>query len=175
MGGAAIVEIIFGLPGHRLHADPGDLRPRLSRHPGGDADARVHLHLRQPARRPPLRRARPEDLAGMSQFGELRRPGARARRAERGRHGAWVYAPLRRPARFAKWRNPIGIVGRRDRQLQRPDRRSSARSSGRSTPTSSLRPGCRTRAGPTRWEPTSSAATRWRGSSTAPRSRCRWG
>ena len=25
--------------------------------------------------------------------------------------GAWVYAPLRRPARFAKWRNPIGIAG----------------------------------------------------------------
>ena len=25
--------------------------------------------------------------------------------------GAWVYAPARRPVRFAKWRNPIGIVG----------------------------------------------------------------
>ena len=24
---------------------------------------------------------------------------------------AWVYAPARRPARFAKWRNPIGITG----------------------------------------------------------------
>jgi len=25
--------------------------------------------------------------------------------------GAWVYAPARRPARLAKWRNPIGIAG----------------------------------------------------------------
>ena len=25
--------------------------------------------------------------------------------------GAWVYAPARRPVRFSKWRNPIGIVG----------------------------------------------------------------
>ena len=25
--------------------------------------------------------------------------------------GAWVYAPARRPVRFAKWRNPIGIAG----------------------------------------------------------------
>ena len=33
----------------RLHAPPGDLRPRLPGHPGDDADDRVHLHLRQPA------------------------------------------------------------------------------------------------------------------------------
>ena len=112
MGGSAIVEIIFGLPGPRQHADQRDLQPRLPGRPGRDDAARVHLHLCQPARRSPLRRARPEDLPGMSNFGNNEAPilGAEGRSSEVG-IDAWVYAPTRTAGKFAKWRNPIGIAG----------------------------------------------------------------
>ena len=62
MAGALVTEGIFNVPGRRLHA----LRRRSCRDDGADDGGLrdvdgVRLRLRQPARRPPLRRARPED------------------------------------------------------------------------------------------------------------------
>ena len=81
----------------RLHAPAGDLRPRLPGHPGDDADDRVHLHLRQPARGHPLRRPRPEDRRRnepqtASSQACVRDRGRRRRRRPPGRRcrgGAW--------------------------------------------------------------------------------------
>ena len=111
MGGSAIVEIIFGLPGIGNTLHQRDLQSRLPGRPGCDDDARVHLHLREPAGRPPLRRARPEDLAEVSNFPNNEGPVLAPEGPSEVGTGAWVYAPLRRPARFAQWRNPIGIAG----------------------------------------------------------------
>ena len=109
IGGAAIIETIFGLPGVGYVAPAGDLRPRLPRHPGDDAADRVHLHLRQPARGHPLRRPRPEDLPGMSRS---RRPEpAFATDGGGDAPTAWEAMPRRRLAFLGKWRNPIGLVG----------------------------------------------------------------
>ncbi len=96
-------------PRGRLRAAAGDLRPRLPRHPGDDADDRVHVHLRQLARGHPLRRPRPEDHAGMSP----RRRAARPAFATDGGDAAtaWGAMPRRRLASLGKWRNPIGLVG----------------------------------------------------------------
>ena len=49
IGGAAVVEIIFGLPGRRLHAAERDLQPRLPGDPDGDAADRRGLRRRQHA------------------------------------------------------------------------------------------------------------------------------
>ena len=67
MGGSAIVEIIFGLPGignTLINAIFNRDYPVVQ---AATMMLAVRLHLREPHRRPPLRRPRPEDLAGMSQ------------------------------------------------------------------------------------------------------------
>ena len=95
MGGSAIVEIIFGLPGignTLINAIFNRDYPVVQ---GSDDDARVHLRLRQPARRSPLRRARPEDLTGMSNFPNNEGPVLAPEGPSEVGTGAWVYAPLR--------------------------------------------------------------------------------
>ena len=64
IGGAAIVESIFGCPASATCSCRRS-SARLPRHPGDDADDRVHLHLRN-LLVDILYGARPEDLAGMS-------------------------------------------------------------------------------------------------------------
>ena len=62
IGGAAVVEMIFGAARARLHAPAGDLRPRLPARAGDDPVHRRRLRRRQPAGRHRLRPARPADL-----------------------------------------------------------------------------------------------------------------
>src|SRR4029450_14001751 len=96
--------------GRRQHAHQRDLQPGLPGRPGGDHDARLRVHLREPGRRPSLRRHRPEDLAGMSQP-DFDAPILAPEGPSEVGTGQWVYVPTRRAGRFAKWKNPIGIAG----------------------------------------------------------------
>ena len=109
MGGAAIVEIIFGLPGVGYTL----LQAIFNRdYPVIQAATLLHrrrLHLRQPARRHPLRRPRPEDHAGMSQ-GDYDPPVLAPEGAGDAGAGSG-HVPTRRGACLGKWRNPIGLVG----------------------------------------------------------------
>ena len=95
IGGAAVVEIIFGLPGVGYTLLHAIFQRDYPVDPDRDADHRGRVRRRQRRRRPALRPARPEDQRHVSA----------ARNAPPGRP-----FPRRRliPAR---WRNPIGIVG----------------------------------------------------------------
>ena len=141
----------------RLRAPAGDLRARLPGDPGDDPADRVHLHLRQPPRRRPLRGSRPEDLAGASEV-TLDEPGGETRIAA---SPGWASGATRSgsPA-------PSSSSSTSSSPCSGP-------TSGRSTRTSWRRSASRVRAGRTRWAPTSSGGTRWRESSTARRCRCR--
>ena len=111
MGGSAIVEIIFGLPGignTLINAIFNRDYPVVQ---AATMMIAVHLHLREPRRRPPLRRPRPEDLAGMSNQGDFEAPVLAPEGPSEVGTGQWVYVPPRRAERFAKWKNPIGIAG----------------------------------------------------------------
>ena len=132
IGGAAIIETIFGLPGVGYDAPAGDLRPRLPRDPGDDAADRVHLHLRQPARRHPLRRPRPEDHAGMSPRRRAQPVFATEGAGEVA--AGWEAMPqaaARLPRQVAQ---PDRARRRRHRRLQRPRRPASGRSVWRLDP-----------------------------------------
>ena len=133
MSGAAIVEIIFGLPGVGNLLLQRDLQPRLPVDPGDDDADRRHLHRLQPARRPRLRLPRPEDRGSVSfdGAGPCSRPRASARSAT-----AWSEVPRSRLDFLGRVAQPDRPRRRRDRRRSTSWPRSSAASSGRSTPTS---------------------------------------
>ena len=111
MGGSAIVEIIFGLPGvgnTLINAIFNRDYPVVQAATMLIAVVFIFANL---ARRPPLRRPRPEDLAGMSNRGDFEAPVLAPEGPSEVGTGQWVYVPARRAARFAKWKNPIGIAG----------------------------------------------------------------
>ena len=159
IGGAAIVEIIFGLPGRRLHAAERDLQPRLPGDPGRDADHRRGLRRRRTW-------SSTCSTASSTRGSASRERGERAPPGLGGasRAAGWIPRALAQPDRHRR---------RGHRRLLRPHGalrplHLDARPERARSPT-----GCSARAGRTRSAPTTSAATRSRGSSTARRSRCR--
>ena len=168
IGGAAIVEIIFGLPGvgyTLLQAIFGRDYPVIQAMTLMIAFTFIFANLLvdivygiiDPRITPGMsRRRRPQPAFATEGGGDVTT--------------AWEAMPTRRLAFLGKWRNPIGLVG-----------------AGiivfnilvalfgpyvwRSTRTSWSPFGSRIRAGRTRWAPTRSGATRWRASSTGRRSR----
>ena len=111
MGGSAIVEIIFGLPGMGntlinaiFNRDYPVVQAAtmliaavfiFANLPSTSSTASSTRGSRRNEQRRRLRAAR------------CSRPRGRARSAT----GQWVYVPTRRAGRFAKWKNPIGIAG----------------------------------------------------------------
>ncbi len=136
MGGSAIVEIIFGLPGlgnTLINAIFNRDYPVVQGATMLLAFIFVFANL---ARRSPLRRARPEDLTGMS-IGRLRSTDPRPGRPERGRQGCRG-STHRREGRRA---SPSGATRSgspgRSSSASTCSSPSSGRTSGRSIPTSS--------------------------------------